>query len=211
MPHSSSPDLLALHGLRLKGFAEATTVAELVGLDVVTVETELSKASNHEWAMFRDGRRTGWALKPAGRSENERLLAAELDEVGCRPIVQSAYERFLALNGTMLAVCTRWQVVDADSQTLNDHSDAAYDSAVIAELEVLDDQVQPICAELSEQLDRFSVYAPRFTTALEKLRLGELDWFTKPIMESYHTVWFELHEDLLATLGIDRASEKAHE
>jgi len=26
-------------------------------------------------------------------------------------------------------------------------------------------------------------------------------------MSSYHTVWFELHEDLLATLGIDRASE----
>lgn len=210
MPHSSSPDLLALHGLRLKGFAEATTVAELVGLDVVTVEAELTNASEHDWVMFREGRRTGWALKPAGRAENERLLAAELDEAGCRPVVQSAYERFLGLNGTMLAVCTRWQVVDAESQTLNDHSDAAYDSAVIAELELLDDQVQPICAELSEQLDRFGVYAPRFTSALEKLRAGELDWFTKPIMESYHTVWFELHEDLLATLGIDRASEKAH-
>ena len=24
------------------------------------------------------------------------------------------------------------------------------------------------------------------------------------MIDSYHTVWFELHEDLLATLGIER-------
>ena len=27
------------------------------------------------------------------------------------------------------------------------------------------------------------------------------------MIDSYHTVWFELHEDLLATLGIERSSE----
>jgi hypothetical protein len=27
------------------------------------------------------------------------------------------------------------------------------------------------------------------------------------MIPSYHTIWFELHEDLLATLGIERGSE----
>ena len=36
---------------------------------------------------------------------------------------------------------------------------------------------------------------------------GEVDWFTRPTIPSYHSVWFELHENLLATLGIDRAQE----
>jgi hypothetical protein len=27
------------------------------------------------------------------------------------------------------------------------------------------------------------------------------------MIASYHTVWFELHEDLLCTLGIERSSE----
>ncbi len=36
---------------------------------------------------------------------------------------------------------------------------------------------------------------------------GERDWFTKPTIDSYHSVWFELHEDLLATLGLERAKE----
>jgi hypothetical protein len=185
-------------------------VADLVGLDESVVTAELQTAAASDFVMFRDGRRTGWALKPAGRVENERLLAGELDASGNRDVVQQAYDRFLTLNGTMLAVCTRWQVKDADAQELNDHTDADYDAAVMAELAELDAGVQPICAELAGALDRFDVYAPRFDHALEQLRNGELDWFTKPVMESYHTVWFELHEDLLATLGIDRASEKAH-
>jgi len=36
---------------------------------------------------------------------------------------------------------------------------------------------------------------------------GDVDWFTKPMIPSYHTVWFEMHEDLLCTLGIERGSE----
>jgi len=210
MSSTSSPALLALHGLRLKGFAEASTVAELVGLDEATLTGELEKAASAEFVMFREGRRTGWALKPPGRVENERLLAEELDAAGARDVVKQAYDQFLALNGTMLAVCTRWQVKDADAQILNDHTDADYDASVMAELVGLDDGVQPICTALTGALDRFVIYAPRFTAALDKLRAGELEWFTKPVMESYHTVWFELHEDLLATLGIDRASEGAH-
>ena len=44
-------------------------------------------------------------------------------------------------------------------------------------------------------------------SALERLVDGDTDWFTKPTIPSYHTVWFELHEDLLVTLGIERSSE----
>lgn len=207
MPDTSSPGLLALHGLRLKGFAEASVVAELFSLDEAVVTAELEKAATSDFAMFRDGRRTGWALKPDGRAENERLLAEELDASGHRDLVHGAYERFLALNGTMLAVCTRWQVKDQEAQELNDHTDAAYDAAVIGELKGLDDGVQPIVAELEQALPRFAVYAPRFVTALDKLDAGELEWFTKPVMESYHTVWFELHEELIRLSGRNRLDE----
>ncbi len=33
------------------------------------------------------------------------------------------------------------------------------------------------------------------------------EWLTKPTILSYHTLWFQLHEDLLATLGLERAAE----
>lgn len=210
MANTSSPTALSLLGLRLKGFAPSAQVGELVGLDEGVVEAELKQAAEREQTVYRDGRRTGWALKPAGRSEIERLLGAELDEHGIRDVVRSAYDDFLELNGSMLQVCTNWQVKDIDANVLNDHTDEAYDQAVIADLARLDEGIQPICAVLVDVLDRFGIYKPRFDSSLAKVQSGEHDWFTAPIKESYHTVWFELHEDLLATLGIDRASEKAH-
>ena len=46
---------------------------------------------------------------------------------------------------------------------------------------------------------------------MDHVRCGEGDWFDKPLTDSYHTVWFELHEDLLATLGLERATETGGE
>ncbi|MCS5679761.1 MAG: hypothetical protein NZ603_07680, partial [Acidimicrobiales bacterium] len=59
---------------------------------------------------------------------------------------------------------------------------------------------------------RFDGYGRRFSEALRRVVAGEIDWFTGVMMDvvwidSYHTVWFELHENLLATLGIERAKE----
>ncbi|MCC6436955.1 MAG: transcriptional regulator [Acidimicrobiales bacterium] len=204
----SPPSLLVLHGLRLAGFKPAEKVAELVGLAVEQVQPELDRLRDQGLATYREGRLSGWSLTPDGRAEGERRLAAELDEAGCRDAVRAAYEQFLTLNGQMLAVCTDWQM--KDPQTLNDHADADYDAKVIAKLAEIDAEVQPICARLGTQLERFAAYGGRLADALAKVQAGEADWFTKPMIASYHTVWFELHEDLLATLNIDRAAEGSH-
>jgi pyruvate, orthophosphate dikinase len=42
---------------------------------------------------------------------------------------------------------------------------------------------------------------------VKRVEAGEGDWFAKPVMPSFHTVWFELHEDLLTTLGLERSDE----
>ena len=65
--------------------------------------------------------------------------------------------------------------------------------------------MQPDLADLRDALDRFGGYGPRSRRPRPRCEAGDIDWFTKPLIDSYHTVWFELHEDLLATLGIERA------
>jgi len=205
MSRPSSPSLLVLHGLRLGAFKPADAVAELVQLPVEVVVAELAAAEAAGLAVYRDGRLSGWSLTPTGRAEGERRLAAELDATSARAEVDACYRLFLACNGPMLALCTDWQL--RGPETVNDHSDADYDAAVLARLDVIDDQIQPVCARLGAVLDRFARYGPRLRHARQRLAAGELEWFTRPTIASYHTVWFELHEDLLATLGIDRATE----
>lgn len=212
MPTASDPDLLVLLGLRLRSFAVASVVADAAGLPTPETESRLAQLAVADLARFRDGRMTGWMLTPAGREAGEAALAAELDGSGSRSPVTAAYQRFLAINAGLLETCTDWQLrsVDGD-QRVNDHADPPHDAAVIARLTRLDGAVQPIVADLAEVLSRFGGYGSRLAGALAKVQGGDVDWFTKPTIDSYHTVWFELHENLLATLGIERSAEFASE
>ncbi|UQS25950.1 hypothetical protein L1857_25640 [Amycolatopsis thermalba] len=46
-----------------------------------------------------------------------------------------------------------------------------------------------------------------YRSALRKARSGQHNWIGKTDVDSCHRVWFQLHEDLVATLGIDRLTE----
>ncbi len=208
MSTPSDPRTLVLHGLRLKGFGEAPAVAEAVSIDESDTKAVLDELVVEGLSTYRDGRLSGFVLTPAGREEHIRLLADELDAAGVRGDVEAAYRCFLGCNGELLALCTAWQLREVDGRSvLNDHGDADHDADVVARLASLHERALPICDDLARALDRYATYGPRLTTAIERVRAGDVDWFTKPMIPSYHTVWFELHEDLLATLGIDRASE----
>jgi hypothetical protein len=50
----------------------------------------------------------------------------------------------------------------------------------------------------------------RLNAALDRISAGDNDYVSGVRVDSYHTVWFELHEDLLATLGIERGHEATH-
>ena len=210
MSHPSDPQLLVALALRLKGFGEVETISSVHGLSLDVTEAALAEMVEANKCVMRQVEGVGkFVLTPTGREEGEEFLSLELEEVGVRSVVQSGYERFFALNPTMLQLCTDWQVINDGSgeQKLNDHSDPAYDQQIFYRLVELDREVGGILETLEQVLMRFDNYSSRFAVAMQKLLSGELDWLTKPIMPSYHTVWFELHEDLLATLGIDRASE----
>lgn len=201
-------ELRVVHALRLKSFADTDIVAEAAGVDPSTAKTVLDGLAEAERVKYREGRMTGWMLMPAGRAHGEALLAAQLDGAGKRADLDAIYRRFLEHNQPFLSLCTDWQVRMIDGEQVpNDHADADYDTMIIGRLADADANMQPICADLGALFDRFASYGPNFADALAKVQAGEIEWFTKPMIESYHTVWFELHEDLLASLGIDRAKE----
>jgi hypothetical protein len=62
--------------------------------------------------------------------------------------------------------------------------------------------------QLAVELERMRSYGPRLAAALERVERGEREWVARPLMDSYHTVWHEFHEDLLLTLGIERSAEQ---
>ncbi len=209
MPHPSAPGTLVLHGLRVKGFAETDVLADVTGLDDVAVVRALEAFAAEGLVTRKTGLQvSGWVLTPQGRAEHEKRLVDELDASGARPAVEARYGEFTAINPAFLQVCTDWQLRDG---VLNDHRDTAYDTEVVVRLVALHEQAEPVVTGLGTALARFGGYGARLQRAVDKVQAGDGDWFDRPMTDSYHTVWFELHEDLLATLGLERAAETGGE
>jgi hypothetical protein len=210
MAHASAPSLLILHAVRLKGMADDVSVARRYDLDSTATREYLLDVEAAGWVIWSEFAGSGgWSLTERGRSENERRLAAELTALGATETVRAVYTDFLPLNALLQQACTDWQLRPAPSDPLaaNDHTDPAWDAAVLAELAALSRQLVPLNRRLAGALDRFGGYDRRFDAALSRVREGDLTWVNRPGVDSCHTVWFELHEDLLATLGMVRGEE----
>lgn len=208
MSYRSDARLLVLHALRLKGVATVESVIGAVTLSAIEVERQLQGLAGLGLVVEREGLLKGWQLTPAGRIEHERLLVAELHATGARSTVEQGYRQFRDLNPGVLDACSRWQVRDLGGCLIrNDHADSDYDEKVLHDLSGALSEARPLGDRLAAELYRFRPYGPALEVALDRAQAGERDYVTKPIIPSFHTVWFEMHEDLLVTLGLDRSSE----
>ncbi len=210
MAAPSSAELLALHGVRLLGMAQVSEVAGRFGLDPDEVEELLLDAEARgqvSRASFAD--LTGWGVTDRGRAEDDRRLGVELDAVAGREVVSEAHATFTVLNARFLDTTTRWQIRPTtwDRMAANDHSDWTWDQRVLTDLSRLGRRLEPIGASLAGVLDRFAGYPERFADALARVDQGERKYVDEPRIDSCHTVWFQLHEDLLSTLGLERGAD----
>lgn len=208
---TSHPITLTLHAVRLLGFAGTHQIASRFGLDRSDVEENLLDFEAQGWVTRSEfAGSEGWSLTHRGRAENERRLAAELDACGARATVVGVHSRFLPLNGRFQEAVTQWQVRPrpGDPMATNDHTDFRWDDRVIESLRSVGRRLVPLGAELVDALARFGGYAERYNAAIARVTRGEIRWVDGLGIESCHVVWMQLHEDLLASLGLDRGDER---
>ncbi len=107
---------------------------------------------------------------------------------------------------------TQWQVRPTATEPMarNDHTDPAHDEAVVRRLGRLRDELTEVTVRLSGVLDRFGIHQRRVDAALRRVRAGSDAWVDAPDVPSLNIVWIQLHEDLLATLGIERGQDDPH-
>jgi hypothetical protein len=196
--------MTVLHTLRCIGFAGCPRIAGAVGTSASEVESELIDLAVAGLVTHLPGEFGGWGLTDAGRVANAERITAELEAVGARPALTAAFDGFLVLNPELLDLCTAWQLRSVDGVMIaNDHRDRSYDGRVLARFAEFHERAVVVCRELSAALPRFDRYRIRLAEALKRAEAGELGYVADDI-GSYHAVWAELHEDLLATLGIPR-------
>jgi hypothetical protein len=193
--------------MRCIGHAGSQRVAWASGLAATDVDHQLGLLRERGLVALDEGVFGGWSLTITGRGWAETAIEDEVRKANASFLVQTAYRDFLPLNSVVMAICHDWQMQSLGGRPVaNDHSDHRYDDAVLARLTSADEAAQTICERLADRLARFAIYGHRLTTALRRAHAGELHYVTDDL-ESYHNVWFQLHEDLLVTCGISREEE----
>lgn len=191
-------DFEVLHAVRLRGVITREPLVAMTGATPQAVDAALATLTEQDAIFERQGRRvSGFALTAQGRDLHTELLTAW--SVG-QPIAELArvYDAFLDHNSPLKSLCSRWQQVSDD--------DAAKWQA-IEDLADLHDDAGVVFVKAGDLVARFGRYSARLGAALQLVRDGDERYFTSPLVDSYHTVWFEAHEDFLLSLGRDRATE----
>jgi pyruvate,orthophosphate dikinase len=193
--------------LVLKGMATADTLAGLLGVDAEVTGAVLDALVAAGQVTPGPGDR--FLLTPAGTAAAEAAYAEEAALVG--PHIESVLDRFHELNARFKQVVTNWQMrVVGGESVVNDHSDVDYDAAVLNSLTVeIHGGICEVIDVVAQGLARIGAYRRRLDAAVAAILDGDRHMVAHPLRESYHTVWFELHEELIRLSGRNRADETA--
>jgi pyruvate,orthophosphate dikinase len=192
--------------LSIKGFATPDATA-------AALQTTEEEASGLLDRMTADG-----LVKLMGPmfslTDDGKLVAGELRSTDCEEwgadSALEALDSFLDLDGRMKVIVTAWQMREVDGvPVLNEHADLDYDAEVLSDLETLHIDAAAWIDELCGGLPRLGAYKARLNRAAGLVAEGDHDYIASPRLDSYHNVWFELHEDLILLAGRTREEEAA--
>ncbi len=163
--------------------------------DVITSVVEMEPAKTKE--LFDSCAKVGyisedndmWMLTESGEEAVSQFRKLETE--GREKELQAVYEKFDGENNTFKKIVSEWQTEKNDQKVLDG-------------LEGVHARIGEIFLELSKLIPRYEVYPIRFNRALQNLKDGKTEYLAKYSVDSYHTIWFDLHEDLLNLLGKER-------
>ena len=192
--------------LAIKGYAMADMLGLALGVSSDEAATLVERLAADGIAKDAGGM---FSLTDDGKALGTEMLAADTEAWGVDNAA-TALDAFVALDGEMKTIVTDWQMKMVDGeQALNDHADADYDAAVLARLAELHVRTTAWLTPLYDGLPRLASYGARLDAAAAAAAGGDGMYIASPRVDSYHGVWFELHEDLIRLAGKTREEEVA--
>jgi hypothetical protein len=193
---------LVMHGLAVKKHGTPEAIAGILGLDVNEVKAAIARLVEARRAVEAQGK---YALTPPARMALESDYSRLYADLRANPQFKAGYEGFERINGALKQLITEWQTIVVGGERIpNDHSDKEYDRKMIDHLGDLHERAETVLDQLAGALPRMRIYREKLLAALEKAEDGTIAWVSDAKIESYHTLWFELHEDLLRLMGRER-------
>ncbi len=191
------------HLLSIRGAADATTIGDVLDLTPGATRAALAELDRCGHLVTDDEGR--YRLTTDGRRADEARTRADRERLA--PVLGPVLGDFAALDGAVKEVVTDWQTVVVDGRrAVNRHDDPEHDRLVLDRLlHELHPRVDALLRRLRGIDGRFGDHLRRLDRAADAIRAGDTAMIARPSLDSYHTVWFELHEELLRLTGRSRS------
>jgi pyruvate,orthophosphate dikinase len=134
----------------------------------------------------------GWRLTDAGRTRARELLSAERTRLDTAAI-RLLYDEFTVVDASLKQIITSWQ-----------RAPATGGPGIASRIEEFHQEADELISRFARHVPRLDVYRTRLRAAMGHILTGNRDYVARPTIDSYHTIWFELHEDLLGIAGANR-------
>jgi len=192
--------------LAIKGYVTPDMLAPALGVSADVAGERLDRLVADGIAKDSGGM---FSLTDDGKALGAEMIAADREAWGAAN-AEAALDGFLALDARMKIIVTAWQMKEVGGeQVLNDHADADYDAEVLGRLAELAVDGRAWITPCIDGLPRLLAYATRLDVAAEAAAGGDGMYIASPRVDSFHGVWFELHEDLIRLAGKTREEEVA--
>ncbi|MGW5518858.1 hypothetical protein [Nocardia africana] len=192
-----------LHGLTLRQLATADQLADILDLQPDAVGAHLGEAVADGRAVAARG---AYMITPTGRGHLDARYREDFAELRANDELVATLADFeQGVNKQTLSLMTAWQTVSVDgTEQPNDHSDAEYDAKIIDRLARLHERAAALLAPFADADPLIKRFLIRLDAALQRVDQGEHDYVSSVRLDSYHTVWYQMHEHLLRTMGQER-------
>jgi pyruvate,orthophosphate dikinase len=197
-----------LHTLGVKGFTTLDAMAEAAGSGPDAAAEVLGGLIEAGLVAAPGGM---YRLTDAGKDRHAGVLDRDRAALGSDR-AGALLDGFLALDRRMKETVTAWQLREATAgapPVVNDHSDPDYDRGVLDRLAGLATDADAWLAQSEDVVPRLAAYRRRLRQAARNAAAGDQRYVASPRVDSFHSAWFELHEDLILLAGRTRADEEA--
>jgi pyruvate,orthophosphate dikinase len=179
-----------LRCVRFKVVASPEAVARGAGIDEADAATALDELGAAGFAVQTP---RGWRLTPDGQAILLGLLEREraaVDTVAAR----RTHECFTPLDAELKRLITDYQLSGEPAMAAPD----------VQRLADVNHAAREVVEAAVAMTPRLAAYGYRLERAMAEIAAGDVRFLAHPLVDSYHTVWFELHEELLHLAGLKR-------
>ncbi len=190
--------------LAIKGMATASSLADILGLSRDDAEARFDRLGD----LVERPNATFLRAAAAAHARCADAIAQHRAALG--DDAEAVLRQFEPLNARFKTLVTDWQMRPGENGAApNDHTDAAYDAGVLARARHCHAETAAWLAQI-KPARTLALFAARFAHAMRRIDAADIAFFISPRVDSYHNVWFELHEYLIRLAGRTRAQEGAY-